>query len=232
MYPSTRAFQCPGTPLHSSIPADPHTGLYGCLPPLTRGFIVQGCHATGLGSLHADRVSRSSRALTSVWGPVWLSLGRPCLGIHHHVRGPVTGSHPWLSGGGARLCRPVIPFGYTSPGQYFPITPLASPTMTVWVTEALQSTWFLRVAACGGNLGCKSIISGGLLAFANTLYPPVTATTWQPGFPAPCHPTSWQPGFVLPCRCYHLATRFCVPCFCCHMATRCSIPVSLLPPGN
>ena len=56
-----------GTPFHLYIPADPHTGLSHCLafwlPCLT------------LTTVSACRISYRSKS--TVWGPVWLSLGAP-----------------------------------------------------------------------------------------------------------------------------------------------------------
>ena len=58
-------------------------------------------------TLSAYRVS--SLASTSVRGPIWLSLGRPRLGTHLHVRGPGPGPHPWFSESGAVCAAPSHP---------------------------------------------------------------------------------------------------------------------------
>ena len=128
-------------------PADPHTGLHVRQPPQMGGSIVQGCQATGLGSipplprvrtlgglpcftlatLSAYRFSYP--ALPSVWGPVWLSLGRPRLGIYLHVWGPGPGPHCLAFWGRRRPCRPVIPYGCVSPGRYLPVNSSRCLTM-------------------------------------------------------------------------------------------------------
>ena len=64
-----------------------------------------------------------------------------------HVRGPGPGPHHWLSGKLRRLCRPVIPFGFSSPWHYLPVIYSGSQTKVVWVTGALKGTRPLRVTS-------------------------------------------------------------------------------------
>ena len=77
--PDGQVSAVPDSPESPSGPAAP-----GCLgPPGTSVFHCRvACHPL----------------MTSVWGPVWLSLGRPCLGIHLQIRGPGPGPHPWPPG--------------------------------------------------------------------------------------------------------------------------------------